>query len=161
MNAPAGNPRTRTDAEWRRILTQKQYEVLRLGHTEPPFSGAYCYHKAKGTYRCAGCGAALFSSQAKYDSGSGWPSFNMPIHPSVLRMRVDYSHGMMRVEIRCAQCGGHLGHVFNDGPPPTGLRYCVNSVALEFEPSEASEGADSSEGTSAGGTGGIGGDSSD
>ncbi len=115
-------------------LDPRRYAVLREGATEPPFSGAYWNLKDPGRYRCAGCGELLFTSDAKYDSGSGWPSFFRPVADDRIVERVDTSHGMVRTEILCANCGGHLGHVFDDGPVPTGLRYCVNSLSLEFEP---------------------------
>jgi peptide-methionine (R)-S-oxide reductase len=113
-------------------LTDEQYYVTRQCGTEPPFSGEYYNHKAEGTYRCVCCGAPLFDSAQKYDSGSGWPSFWAPVEKSQVEERPDLSHGMKRTEIRCAACEAHLGHVFNDGPAPTGQRYCVNSLALRF-----------------------------
>ena len=125
-----------TDAQWREKLTPEQYHVLREHGTERAFAGAYNGLKDAGLYHCAGCGLPLFDSGHKYDSGSGWPSFTAPIEADVVDEVVDTSHGMRRVEIRCARCAGHLGHVFPDGPGPDGLRYCMNSVALDFEPKD-------------------------
>ena len=126
-----------TPEEWQRQLTPEQYAILRRKGTEPPFSGTYVYNKATGNYRCAACGSELFDSSTKFDSGTGWPSFTEPAVRDNVATADDYSHGMHRIEVTCAQCGGHLGHVFPDGPPPeeggTGLRYCINSLALEFE----------------------------
>ena len=124
----------KTDAEWRAQLTPEQYLVLREGATEPPFTGPYESTDDPGVYRCAGCGTELFRSDAKYHSGSGWPSFFEAVADGAIATREDRSHGMARVEALCATCGGHLGHVFPDGPEPTGLRYCVNSAALWFDP---------------------------
>ena len=123
-----------TESEWRVRLDPDQYRILREGATERAFSGAYVNEKTSGTYRCAGCGTGLFSSEAKYDSRSGWPSFHTALDPDKVTERTDSSHGMARTEILCATCGGHLGHVFPDGPQPTGLRYCVNSLSLELDP---------------------------
>jgi peptide-methionine (R)-S-oxide reductase len=121
----------KTDAEWRAELTPEQYRVLRQKGTEAPFSGEYDYTFEPGTYRCAGCGAELFDSDAKYDSGCGWPAFSAPA--GEIDEEVDASHGMVRTEVLCASCGGHLGHVFPDGPAPAGVRYCINSAALELD----------------------------
>ncbi|RMH65326.1 MAG: peptide-methionine (R)-S-oxide reductase [Calditrichaeota bacterium] len=114
-------------------LTEEQKRILFEKGTEPPFSGAYYHHKEKGTYHCAACDQPLFASERKYDSGSGWPSFYAPLHENAVATREDTSHGMRRVEVLCPHCGGHLGHVFPDGPPPTGLRYCINSLSLDFK----------------------------
>jgi peptide-methionine (R)-S-oxide reductase len=126
----------RSDEEWRTALTPAQYEVLRRNGTEPPFSGEYVYSHADGTYRCAGCGAELFRSDAKFESGSGWPSFTEPAVAEAVELLSDTSHGMVRTEVRCRRCGSHLGHVFPDGPAPTGERYCINSLALRLDEDE-------------------------
>ncbi len=127
-----------TDDEWRERLTPDQYAVLRGAATERAFAGEYTDTEAEGLYRCAGCGAELFASDTKFHSGSGWPSFWAAAKEGAIEERTDVSHGMARTEIVCARCGGHLGHVFPDGPKPTGLRYCVNSLALELDPTDAS-----------------------
>ncbi len=124
----------KSDKQWQKELNPDQYRVLRCSATEAPFTGKYYNNHDKGTYYCAGCGAALFSSSAKFDSGSGWPSYFQPINDAAIREKQDLSLGVPRTEILCAKCGGHLGHVFRDGPKPTGLRYCVNSAALDFRP---------------------------
>jgi peptide-methionine (R)-S-oxide reductase len=133
--ADSGGDSTATvsDEQWRERLTPAQYEVLRRAGTEPPGSGEYVYCKDDGTYRCAGCGAALFSSDTKFESGTGWPSFTEPATGEAVELREDRSHGMARTEVVCRACGGHLGHVFPDGPGPGGQRYCINSLALDLD----------------------------
>ena len=125
------------EAAWRDKLTSDQYQVLRQGSTETAFTGEYWDTKTQGTYRCAGCGEELFSSDAKFESASGWPSFFQPLDPNNIEEKDDATFGMVRTEINCAKCGGHLGHVFDDGPNPTGLRYCINSASLDLD--EAAE----------------------
>ena len=121
----------RTDEEWRQLLTPEQYTVLRQQGTEPPFTGAYVDDHTPGVYACAGCGTALFHSDDKFDSGTGWPSFTRPVLDDNVGSREDNAHGMRRIEVVCKNCGGHLGHVFPDGPGPTGMRYCINSCSLQ------------------------------
>ena len=123
----------KSEQEWREQLTSDQYHVMREKGTERPFTGAYVDAKQDGVYRCAGCGAELFDSNAKFDSGTGWPSFCEPANRANVHLDVDTSYGMTRTEVSCAACGGHLGHVFDDGPAPTGQRYCINSCALELD----------------------------
>jgi peptide-methionine (R)-S-oxide reductase len=133
---------TKPDEQWREELTPLQYAVLREAHTERPFTGEYVHNHADGYYRCAGCGAKLFSSDAKFDSGTGWPSFDEPLVAEAVELRPDNSLFMRRTEVVCRQCGGHLGHVFNDGPTQTGQRYCMNSCSLSFEPAGQDAAAD-------------------
>jgi peptide-methionine (R)-S-oxide reductase len=133
---PAATPAEvcKPDEQWRQELTREQYNVLRKGHTEMAFTGTLLRNKKDGSYQCAGCGNELFRSDAKFNSGTGWPSFFEPAVAEAVELRSDYSMLMRRTEVRCRRCGGHLGHVFHDGPRPTGQRYCINSAALAFEP---------------------------
>ena len=128
-------PVTCTDEEWRSLLTPEQYRVMRGHGTEAPGTCALLYEKRRGVFHCAGCDSPLFASNDKFESGTGWPSFNEP-EPGAVETSVDRSHFMVRTEVHCAHCGSHLGHVFDDGPPPSGLRYCINGVALAFRPTE-------------------------
>ena len=123
----------KSQEEWKRILSPEQYEITRRKGTEAPFTGKYHDHKEKGIYRCVNCGNPVFSYEKKYDSGSGWPSFWAPISEQSIENDTDSGHGMTRMEVKCSVCDAHLGHVFDDGPPPTGLRYCINSGALKFD----------------------------
>lgn len=142
MNDPTTETTTheiqKNDEEWRSELTPEQYRVLRQQGTERAFTGAYHDNKEEGVYRCAGCGAELFSSEHKFDSGSGWPSFDRAMDEENVETERDTAHGMVRTEVHCRRCGGHLGHVFPDGPPSTGMRYCINSVSLDFDSSDDS-----------------------
>ena len=125
---------TKTSEQWRQQLTPEQYRIARDKGTEPAFTGKYYQTKEPGVYRCVCCGSELFSSEHKYDSGSGWPSFYQPLDPAAIKEERDLSHGMRRIEVMCEHCDAHLGHVFEDGPEPTGLRYCINSVSLDLDP---------------------------
>lgn len=124
---------TKSEQEWLDVLSEEEYEVLREGKTEPRFSGEHIGEKKEGKYECAGCGATLFQSDTKFDSGTGWPSFYDVADSNNVKTQKDTSHGMNRIEVKCSECDGHLGHVFEDGPEPTGKRYCINSLALDFE----------------------------
>jgi peptide-methionine (R)-S-oxide reductase len=134
MAEPLEEKVVKSDQEWREALSPDQYRVLRKAGTEPAFTGEYWNHKAKGIYSCAGCGQDLFTSDTKFESHCGWPSFWDAVDPERIEMHDDRSFGMHRIEVLCRRCGGHLGHIFNDGPPPTGQRYCINSASLDFRP---------------------------
>ena len=136
----------KNEQEWQTCLTPEQYRVLREKGTERAFTGKYYKTKTKGVYKCAGCGQHLYSSDAKFDSGSGWPSYWQPVSPDAIKTETDTNLGMVRIEVMCSNCGGHLGHVFDDGPAPTGLRHCINSAAIELEPAEDAEGGEGGEG---------------
>ncbi len=127
------DPAEKSEDEWQRVLDPHRFRILRQAGTESAFSGVYWDHKAQGIYACAGCHAPLFASTTKFDSGSGWPSFSEPLDATGVEELRDETHGMVRIEVRCARCKGHLGHVFPDGPNPSGMRYCINSASLDFE----------------------------
>ena len=136
LNTPTNTPKVfKTEAEWRELLTPQQFHIMREKGTERAFTGALLSNHEDGTYHCAACNAPLFTSDKKFDSGTGWPSFWLPISPEAIQAHEDNTHGMRRVEVTCANCGAHLGHVFPDGPRPTGMRYCINSASLGFEKS--------------------------
>ncbi len=150
-----------SDDQWREKLTEEQYQVARRHGTERAFTGALLHNRGEGVYRCAACGNDLFLSTTKYDSGSGWPSFFAPVDPANVETEPDRSLGMVRIEVRCSRCGAHLGHVFEDGPRPTGQRYCVNSASLTFTPMEIDDEGAAAAGGSSGGGSAAGGPSSD
>ncbi|MDX2303589.1 MAG: peptide-methionine (R)-S-oxide reductase MsrB [Microscillaceae bacterium] len=135
-SVPVKRPGNLPDAEWKKVLSEEQYQVLRQKGTERAFTGKYWDYKKDGIYVCAGCGQELFASNTKFDSGTGWPSYWQPVNKKAVAFEEDQSYGMVRSEVHCSNCGGHLGHVFDDGPNPTGLRYCINSVSLEFVPKQ-------------------------
>ncbi len=147
-------PVVKSEQQWREQLTPEQYEILRRAGTEAPFTGEYVYNKDSGMYRCAGCGADLFASDTKFESGTGWPSFTEPALAAAVELRADNSLFMRRTEVRCRRCGGHLGHVFDDGPGPDGQRYCINSAALAFAPGDGPAGDAEADGGDPGSGGG-------
>lgn len=137
MSTTHNNPQGMSEEEWKKILTPEQYRILREKGTERAFTGEYWNHHENGKYNCAACGAPLFDSGSKFDSGCGWPSYFKPTESGSITEHIDKSHGMIRTEVTCSKCGGHLGHVFTDGPAPTGLRYCINSASIQFVPEES------------------------